>query len=110
MSPDHISPTEVQSGGSSVALTPERVRLLAACLVAGRSRTETAEALGVSPRSVSRWKKHPRVLAEVERARNSTIETRVLGVLEDLAFHSKDERIRLQAAQVVVRWATQIRS
>jgi DNA-binding transcriptional regulator YdaS (Cro superfamily) len=93
-----------------VALTPERVKLLAACLVAGRSRTETAEALGVSPRSVSRWKKHPRVLAEVERARSATIEIRALGVLEDLAFHSEDERTRLQAAQTIVRWASQLRS
>jgi FixJ family two-component response regulator len=89
-----------------VTLTPERVRLLAALLVAGRPRTEIADALDVSPRSVSRWKTDPRVLAEVERLRNATPVTRALAVLEDIALHGENERNRLQAAQTLVRLAT----
>jgi hypothetical protein len=106
----HRSATQAQSGGWCVMPTPEQITLLAACVIAGRSRTETAKMLGVSPRSVSRWNTDPRVLVEVERARDATIETRMIGVLEALAHHAEDERTRLHAAQSIVRWAIQLRS
>jgi DNA-binding NarL/FixJ family response regulator len=89
-----------------VTLTPERVKLLAALLVAGRSRTEIADALDVSPRTVSRWKHDPRVLAEVERLRNATPLTRAIAVVEDIALYGENERNRLQAAQTLIRLAS----
>ena len=49
-----------------MTLTPERVKPVAALLFEGRSRKEIAAALDVSPRTVSRWKNDPRVLAELE--------------------------------------------
>jgi transcriptional regulator with XRE-family HTH domain len=88
-----------------VTLTPERVSLLAGLLYAGRSRTEIAAALGVSPRTVSRWRTDPSVLAELERLRNATPVTQALAVLEDIALHGENERNRLQAAQTLLRLA-----
>ena len=88
---DHINefgfqqqPHRDDLGKWSARLTPERIKQLAECLVAGRTRKETAEALGVSERTVSRWKKDPRVLAEVERLRNGASEIRAVQVLLEL--------------------------
>ena len=98
--------TEGSSSKWSKRLTPERVKVLAECLIAGRTRTETAEALRVSPRTVSRWKKDTRVLAEVERLRNRTDETRVEEVLQGL-LESADDRVRLGAVRETLRWKIQ---
>jgi predicted transcriptional regulator len=89
-----------------MTLTPERIKKMAECIVAGCSRQETADALGVSPRTVSRWKKDPRVIAEVDRLRSRTSETRVEDVLLRL-LESDDERIRLMAARETLRWRIQ---
>ena len=91
---------------SQMTLTPEKIKLLAECLIAGLSRKETAKALGVSPRTVSRWKKDPRVIAEVERLRTRTSETRVEDVLQRL-LESDDERVRLGAVRESLRWKIQ---
>ena len=88
-----------------MTLTPERVKPVAALLFEGRSRKEIAAALDVSPRTVSRWKNDPRVLAELERLRNATPATRALAVLEDIALRGENERNRLQAAQTLLRLA-----
>ena len=98
--------TEASSGKWSGRLTPERIKQLAECLIAGRTRAETAKALGVSPRTVSRWKKDPTVLAEIERLRNRTGETRAADVLLGL-LKSDDERIRLAASREIYRWKIQ---
>ena len=100
--PNPNPPPARTSGG----LTPERIKVLTDCIVSGLTRKETAKVLGKSPRTVTRWKKDPRVVAEVERRRNSTILTRALAVLDDLQLHSADDRVRLQAAQAIARWAT----
>ena len=103
MSSDLLSsPTETTSGKWSARLTPERIKQLAECLIAGRTRKETAEALGVSESSVSRWKKDPRVLAEVERLRNRTGETRAVDVLLDL-LDSDSDAVRLAAVKEIFR-------
>ena len=83
-------------------LTPERITQLAGCIVAGLTRAETAEVLRVSVRTVSRWKKDPAVLAEVDRLRNRTSETRAEDVLLRLQ-DSWDEKIALAAAKEVLR-------
>jgi hypothetical protein len=107
MSSDLIrSPTGTSSGKWSARLTPERIKQLAECLIAGRTRNETAEALGVSPRTVSRWKKDPAVVTEVDRLRSRTSETRVEDVLLRL-LESDDERIRLMAVRETLRWKIQ---
>jgi hypothetical protein len=96
------SATEVSSAKWSGRLSPERVKTLAECLIAGHTRQEAADALRVSPRTVSRWKKSPAVVAEVERLRSRTNETRAADVLQRL-LESGDERIRLAAARDVLR-------
>ena len=96
----------MSSGRFSVRLTPERIKHLAECLIAGRTRAETAEALGISVRTVSRWTKEPTVIAEVERLRNGTSETRAVDVLQRL-LDSNDERVALAAAQAILRWKIQ---
>jgi len=91
---------------SQMSLTPERIKKVAECIVAGCSRQETADVLGVSPRTISRWKKDPRVIAEVERLRSRASEARVEDVLLRL-LESDDERIRLMAARETLRWRIQ---
>jgi Homeodomain-like domain-containing protein len=100
------SATEVSSAKWSSRLTPERIKTLAECLIGGRTRTEAADVLGVSPRTVSRWKKNPAVLAEVDRLRSRTSETRVEDVLLRL-LESDDERVRLMAVRETLRWKIQ---
>jgi hypothetical protein len=89
-----------------MSLTPERIKKVAECIVAGCARQETADVLGVSPRTISRWKKDPRVIAEVERLRSRASETRVEHVLLRL-LESDDERIRLMAVRETLRWRIQ---
>jgi predicted transcriptional regulator len=89
-----------------MAMTPEKINLLAECLIAGLTRKEAADVLGVSPRTVSRWKKDPRVIAEVERLRSRANEPRVEDVLTRL-LKSDDEHIRLMAVRETLRWEIQ---
>lgn len=91
---------------SQMSLTPERIKKVAECIVAGCSRQETADALGVSPRTVTRYKKDRGVIAEVDRLRSRTSETRVEDVLLRL-LESDDERIRLMAVRETLRWRIQ---
>lgn len=100
------SPPETYSGKWSARLTPERINQLAECLIAGRTRKETAQALGVSPRTVTRWKKDAGVLEEVERLRNRTNEAIAVDYLKRLAEHSDNERIVLGAAQALSKIKT----
>lgn len=79
---------------------------MAECVIEGRTRTETAGALGVSPRTVSRWKKIPVVVAEVDRLRSRANEPRVEDVLIRL-LKSDDEHIRLMAVRETLRWEIQ---
>jgi FixJ family two-component response regulator len=83
-------------------LTPERITQLAEALLAGHTRKDTAKALNVSPRTVSRWKKNPSVLAEVDRLRERTPDTRAVDTLERL-LDSVDEKVALKAAETLVR-------
>jgi hypothetical protein len=101
------SATEVSSVKWSSRLTPERIKTLAECPIAGRTRAEAADLLGLSPRPVSRWKKDPAVEAEVDRLRNRSGETRVADVLLLGLLESDDERIVLGAAQEIYRWKIQ---
>lgn len=96
------SPSESPSGSSSVRLTRDRVRRLAEALVEGRTRKGTAAALGVSPRTVTRWKKNPAVVAEFERLLNRGPETRALEKLDRL-LDSPDDKVALRAAEFLVR-------
>ena len=96
------SPTETTPDSTSARLTPERIKQLAECLIAGRTRKETAEVLGRSERTVSRWSKNATVLAEVDRLRNRTSEERAVDRLEHLA-DSDDERIALGAVRELLR-------
>jgi FixJ family two-component response regulator len=89
---------ESSSAKWSKRLTPERIKVLAECLIGGRTRKETADMLGVSPRTVTRWKNDPTVVAEVDRLRSRTSETRAADVLVRL-MDSLDERIALTAAR-----------
>ncbi len=99
------SPPETSSGKWSARLTPERINQLAECLIAGRTRKETAQALGVSPRTVTRWKKDADVLEEVERLRNRTNEAIAADYLKSL-LDSDNERIVLGAAQALSKIKT----
>jgi hypothetical protein len=102
--------SDLSSSASSVTwsgrLTPERIKTLAECLIEGRTRAEIADALRVSPRTVSRWKKHPVVVAEVDRLRSRANEPRVEDVLIRL-LKSDDEHIRLMAVRETLRWEIQ---
>jgi len=89
-----------------MSLTPERIKKVAECIVAGCSRQETADALGVLPRTVTRYKKDREVIAEVERLRTRRNETRVEDVLQRLR-ESDDEHIRLMAVRETLRWRIQ---
>ena len=91
---------------SQMSLTPERIKKVAECIVAGCSRQEAADALGRSPRTVTRYKKDREVIAEVDRLRSRTSETRVEDVLLRL-LESDDERIRLMAVRETLRWRIQ---
>jgi hypothetical protein len=102
MSSNASNPSATSPTRRSPGLTPERITLLAECLTAGCSRTDTADALGVSPRTVTRWKTDPAVHAEVERLRNRTGETRARDVLLSL-LDSRDESIALRASKEVLR-------
>jgi hypothetical protein len=103
MSADVISSTgEMSVGRVSSGVPRERINQLAECLLAGRTRKETAEALRVSVRTVSRWSKDPTVLAEVERLRNRTNEELATDSLKHL-LRSENERIVLGAAQALLR-------
>jgi transcriptional regulator with XRE-family HTH domain len=99
------SPTETSSGNWSARLTREQINLLAECLIAGRSRKQIAEALGVSVRTVSRWKEDLAVLAEVDRLRNRTNEAIAVDYLKSLLV-SDDERVVLAAAQALSKIKT----
>jgi hypothetical protein len=94
--------TEPPSGTSPARLTRDRVRRLAECLVAGCTRKETAKALEVSPRTVTRWKTDPAVQAEFERLLKRGPETRALEKLDRL-LDSDDDKVALGAAQTLVR-------
>ena len=103
MTSDSISSSaETTSGRWSARLTPERIKQMAACLITGCTRQETADELRVSPRTVTRWKKDARVLAEVERLRNGANEIRAVDVLLEL-LDSVDDRVRLAAAREILQ-------
>jgi hypothetical protein len=92
------NPTETLSGSLSARrLTPEVAEVLAQCLVEGRSRQSIADRLGVSVRTVSRWKASPLV----ERWRNRSDEVRAADVLLRL-MECDDERVALRAAELVL--------
>lgn len=95
------SPTEELRGGLSARLTPERISQLAECVVAGRSMRETASLLGISVRTVSRWKASPLVIAELERLSNRSDDVRAVDILLGL-MASDDERVALRAAELVL--------
>ena len=78
---------------------------MAECLIAGRTRKEIAGALGVSARTVSRWKEDADVLAEVDRLRNRTNEAIAVDHLKSL-LNSDDERVVLAAAQALSKIKT----
>jgi predicted transcriptional regulator len=89
-----------------MTLTPERIKKVAECIVAGCSRQETADTLNVSARTVTRYKKAREVIAEVDRLRSRASETRVEDVVLRL-LESDDERIRLMAVRETLRWKIQ---
>ncbi len=88
-----------------MSLTPERRKKLAECIIAGCTRRETADALGVTARTVTRYKQDREVIAEVDRL-SRTSETRVEDVLLRL-LESEDERVRLMAVRETLRWKIQ---
>src|SRR5262249_34939601 len=61
-----------------------------------------ADALNVSPRTVSRWKRDPAVVAEVDRLRSRTSEDRAVDALEHLLV-TGSEKIVLGSAQALLR-------
>jgi hypothetical protein len=86
----------------SARLTRAQITQLAECLIAGRSRQETAELLGISVRTVSRLKAAPAVLAEMERLQSRTNDVRATDALVRL-LDSGDERISLESAKELLR-------
>src|SRR5437879_486130 len=96
------SPTETLSGSVSARLTPARATQLAECILAGRTRQEMAQLLGIAPRTASRWKKNPLVVTEVERIRNRSDEQRAAEILVRLT-ESDDERVALRACELVLQ-------
>ncbi|MGZ4314315.1 MAG: hypothetical protein ACXVRS_00630 [Gaiellaceae bacterium] len=61
-----------------------------------------AQALEISPRTASRWKKNPLVIAEVERIRNRSDQQRAAEILVRLT-ESDDERVALRACELVLQ-------
>ena len=96
------SPTETLSDRLSARrLTPEVAEVLAQLLVAGWSRQSIADRLGVSVRTVSRWKVRPLVTAAEEHLRNRSDEEEAADVLLRLT-RSPDERVALRAADLIL--------
>lgn len=100
------SACETPADGVSARLPRERIKQLAECLLAGRTRKHIAEALDVSVRTVDRLKKDPTVLAEVDRLRSRTDEELVVDSLKHL-LSSDNERVVLGAAQTLLRLKNQ---
>jgi hypothetical protein len=96
------APTEAVPTRGSTRLSTHRVARLAECLIAGRTRQETADEIGASVSSVRRWSRSPLVLAEIERLTSQTNETRAVDVLVRL-MDSDDDRVALAAATEVLR-------
>jgi hypothetical protein len=77
----------------------EYVRLV----VAGRSRREISNILGVQPRTLSRWRSEPEVRAEIEALTSSANATEISAVaaLRGL-LTDPDSRVRLEAARAIL--------
>lgn len=66
------------SGGRPSGLSdPERVKLAAALYVEGATREDMARELGVSPWTITQWRKDPRVRAQVSKL----VEDRVMRIV-----------------------------
>jgi hypothetical protein len=89
-------------GNAVTRLTPDVATRLAELLIAGRSAPECATELQCGVRSVWTWKRSALVLAELERLANRSDDVRAVDVLLGL-LDSADERVRLAAAQEVLR-------
>jgi hypothetical protein len=83
-------------------MRPEHVRAIAEGEVAGLSRAEIAAKTELTPRTISRYRHRPEVLAEVERLRSRTPESRAVDILLRLS-DSEDERIALDAAKEILK-------
>jgi hypothetical protein len=86
---------------------PEYVLRLAELELAGASRKEMAEALGVTPRTVSRLRHAPEVKAMTERLRSQPDSVRATTVLLDVMTSTKDERLKVDCAKAVLQYGVQ---
>jgi hypothetical protein len=95
--------------------TKDELRRIAELSVRQRATLpEVAAAIGVSTRTLSAWMRSSAYLATVndlrrewkEQARNRVagLGEDVMAVLEDLMHHSRNDRVRLEAAQTLGEW------
>jgi transcriptional regulator with XRE-family HTH domain len=87
-------------------MRPDHIRAIAEGEIAGLSRREIASKTGLTPRTISRYRRRPEVLAAVEQLRRLPRSERAQDVLVGL-LASDSETIRLQAALGIVRYGVQ---
>ncbi len=110
--------TKLKSGATPYGLTEEQIQAIP-LIIEGKPDAEVGEAIGKTRETVNRWRNHdPDFKRELEAARNSYLEAQIAAVsaraqkaisVLDKLLDSDDEKIRLQAASLLLKSAPALR-
>ena len=110
--------TELSGDAIPYGLTEDQIQAIP-LIVEGKTDAEVAEAIGKTRETVNRWRNHDEdCKRELKAARNSYLEAQIsavsaraqkaIAVLDEL-LDSEDERIRLQAASLLLKSAPSLK-